>query len=110
MSAAAESVTPLARLPAAEAALPTAGRAAPRRRAALARLLALGLPTTRDEAWKYTNLRLLGRRELAPAPPRPLAADILAALPPREGPTLVFVDGRFHGAFSDAALPAGVEF
>ena len=37
------------------------------RRAALAVLASEGLPTPRDDAWKYTNLRLLERRDLAPA-------------------------------------------
>ncbi|HXQ64868.1 MAG TPA: Fe-S cluster assembly protein SufD [Steroidobacteraceae bacterium] len=110
MSAVAQSVTALARLGGAQAGLPGGPRSDERRRAALQRLVALGLPTPRDEAWKYTNLRLLERRDLAPAPPRPLPAGALSALPPRQGPTLVFVDGRFHPALSSTALPDGVEF
>lgn len=37
------------------------------RRAALARLTTLGLPTPRDDGFKYANLRLLERRDLRPA-------------------------------------------
>ncbi|HXQ31885.1 MAG TPA: Fe-S cluster assembly protein SufD [Steroidobacteraceae bacterium] len=110
MNAVAQSLTPLARLAGAQTGLPGGHRWDERRRGALERLIALGLPTPRDEAWKYTNLRLLERRELAPAPPRPLPASALDALPPRHGPTLVFVDGRFHPALSSTALPAGVDF
>ena len=108
MSAVAEGTTPLGRLAEAEAALPGGASAHARRRAALERLLALGLPGPRDDAWKYSNLRLLGRRDLAPAPPRPVAADALAVLPPREGPTVVFVDGRFHANLSTAVLTPGL--
>ena len=75
---------------------------------ALARLAAAGLPTPGDDAWKYTNLRVLERRELAPAAPRPLPTGVLDGLPEASGPRLVFVDGRFHAALSATSLPAGV--
>jgi len=78
------------------------------RRAALAALTSAGLPTPRDDAWKYTNLRLLERRELAPAAPRPLPTSALDALPAPTGPRLVFVDGRLHAGLSATALPDGV--
>src|SRR5205823_1496870 len=56
---------------------------AARRRAALAALAAQGLPTSRDENWKYANLRPLERLKFAPAPvQRALAAaDLPAAIP-----------------------------
>jgi Fe-S cluster assembly protein SufD len=108
MSAAPESLAPLARLGVAAAALGGGEHAAARRQRAAERLLALGLPTARDDAWKYTNLRLLARRPLEPAPRRPLPADALAALPARSGMSLVFVDGRLHGSLSDAP-PRGVQ-
>ena len=110
MSAVAERPAPLARLAAAVTALGGGSRARARRADALARLLTLGLPTPRDGAWKYTNLRLLERRDLAPAPPRPIDAQLLALLPSRPGATLVFVDGRYHAALGSGALPAGVTF
>src|SRR2546429_6673161 len=57
------------------AALPPAGPTAARRRTALAALSAGGLPTSRDENWKYANLRPLERLGLVPAAPaKPVAA------------------------------------
>ncbi|NGP54321.1 Fe-S cluster assembly protein SufD [Thioalkalivibrio sp. XN8] len=68
-----------------------------RRRAGLAAFAAAGFPTRRDEAWKYTDLKLVTRRSFG--------AGIAAApeLPAIEGldcPSLVFVNGRLaasHG-------------
>jgi Fe-S cluster assembly protein SufD len=85
------------------------GKAPP---AALARLAGLALPTRREEAWKYTDLKALAGRTWTPAPanagplPQALAAS-LAALP--EGPRLVFVDGRLRADLSRlAGLPRGL--
>ncbi len=108
MSASAEQATPLAALARAQDALPGGPGWAEWRARALERLLALGLPTPRDDAWKYTNLRILGKRTLVPALPRPLGTVALDVLPPVAGPRLVFVDGRFHPGLSAGALPAGV--
>jgi len=110
MSAIAQATSPLARLATALAGLPGGPAWAAWRGAALERLVAAGLPTPRDDAWKYTNLRLLGRRDLSPAPPRPLAASALADLPAIAGPRLVFVDGRYHAGLSAARLPHGCTF
>jgi len=82
------------------------------RERALATLVELGLPTPRDDAFKYTDLRLLQGRELAPAPPRPVA---IAALEQAEGkardavsgPRLVIVDGRRVPVLSQV-LPEGI--
>ncbi len=70
------------------------------------------LPTARDENWKYANLRLL-EGLCSDAPAATAAADLAAAravLPERiEGYVrIVFVDGQFAAALSDAALPPGV--
>jgi Fe-S cluster assembly protein SufD len=70
------------------------------------------LPTTRDENWKYANLRLLAGL-CSDAPTATSAATLAAArsrLPERiEGyGRIVFVDGLFAASLSDAALPAGV--
>jgi len=110
MSAVPARPAPLTRLADALETLPGGERARARRAAALSRLIALGLPTPRDAAWKYTNLRLLERRELAPAAPRPLAADVLAALPELEAAALVFADGRHVAALDRGTLPAGARF
>jgi len=73
---------------------------AARRRAALAALAAQGLPTSRDENWKYANLRPLERLRFVPAPvQRALAAAELPAAIPGFA-RYVFVDGAFAPALS----------
>lgn len=42
----------------------------PLREEAMQRFLALGLPTTRDETWRYTDLRALSAQSFVDAPPR----------------------------------------
>jgi Fe-S cluster assembly protein SufD len=69
------------------------------RAALLERLVNLGLPTPRDDAFKYTALRLLERRELAPLP-APSTTD-LSRVPQAHGPRLVRINGR-AGAITDA--------
>jgi Fe-S cluster assembly protein SufD len=70
------------------------------RRLALQTLQAHGLPTARDENWKYANLRVLERQRFLPA--APAAA---AAAPPLPGPLAgfsryVFIDGVLNPALS----------
>lgn len=79
-----------------------------------ARFAALGLPTTRNEAWKYTNLRPLGKLAFSPAMAEASATSVDRLPSVRAegtaGPRLVFVDGRFRADLSvTAGLPAGVE-
>ncbi|NUS37987.1 MAG: Fe-S cluster assembly protein SufD [Lysobacter sp.] len=65
-----------------------------------------GLPPARSEAWKYTSLRALERRAFAPAVHAPIDSALLAQVP---APRLVFVNGRFDAALSQAdGLPPGV--
>jgi Fe-S cluster assembly protein SufD len=82
---------------------------AARRRAAMAALAETGLPGSRDETWKYANLRLLERQSFTPAALTPpadagaaarVAADLPAAL--AGVARYVFVDGVFAPALSDA--------
>jgi Fe-S cluster assembly protein SufD len=82
------------------------------REAGLQRFAARGLPTVRDEDWKYTNLAPLQSLELEPAAP---AAGRGVALPDpiagADGPhvRLVFHDGRLWRELSQTAeLPQGV--
>jgi Fe-S cluster assembly protein SufD len=78
--------------------------AAARRAAALAALNERGLPTTRDENWKYANLRPLEKLRFAPAPPAPGPVALPAAIPGFA--RCVFLDGRFAPGLSAAdALP-----
>src|ERR1700743_1863184 len=77
------------------------------RRTALQGRLARGLPTSRDENWRYANLRLLDKASFTPAVAAPAigAADLPA---PIEGFTrFVFVDGRFAPQLSARLGPIG---
>jgi Fe-S cluster assembly protein SufD len=78
------------------------------RRAALGRLEALGLPTTRHEDWRFTSLASLAGLELrrAPATDARAAAALLARAPAPGGARLVFVNGRYRDDLSSrAGLP-----
>ncbi|HTL97431.1 MAG TPA: Fe-S cluster assembly protein SufD [Holophagaceae bacterium] len=73
-----------------------------------ARVARLGLPTTRQEDWKYLDLSALSEQSFRPAPP--VEADIRERiLPEARGGRLVFVNGHpdpHHSCVS--GLPAGV--
>ena len=82
------------------------------RRAALARFAEIGLPTRRQENWRFTNLRPLEKTIFPPA--RPDAPRPTLALPPQYALAtpayrFVLVNGRFAPELSDIAnLPDGV--
>jgi Fe-S cluster assembly protein SufD len=78
-----------------------------RRQHAIEVLSAAGLPSTRDENWKYANLRPLERLRFLPAAP---AAVTAAQLPPPVSgfARQVFVDGRFAAALSAPAAADSV--
>jgi Fe-S cluster assembly protein SufD len=79
------------------------------RREALARFDELGLPTTHDEDWKYTNVSAIGKTAFQPGAsvPADLSAFRLADL--GCGTRLVFVNGRFSKELSSAGrLARGV--
>ncbi|HUK02825.1 MAG TPA: Fe-S cluster assembly protein SufD [Steroidobacteraceae bacterium] len=84
-----------------------------RRRGALARLREEGLPTARDDNWRYANLRALERVKFLPAPQAAdtpeLLAGITAALPPpvEDFERHVFADGRYVAALSALPAPRG---
>jgi Fe-S cluster assembly protein SufD len=82
------------------------------RKDAFARFRALGLPTTREENWKYTNVAPIGKtafRRAAAAPHDARGERIDSALLPLPGARLVFVNGRFRRDLSSThGLPAGV--
>jgi Fe-S cluster assembly protein SufD len=82
----------------------------PARAGALDALAAIGLPTARDDRWKYANLRALEKMRFAPATGA-RDAEIEGGLPARiEGFTrIVFVDGLYDAARSDKPA-AGVAF
>ncbi len=95
---------------AAASALPFSVVSADRRQAAVATLATQGLPTTREDGWKYANLRVLEKvafRSVAPSQRRKVEA---SALPPAVGnyARYVFVDGEFAPELSAAAAHDGV--
>jgi Fe-S cluster assembly protein SufD len=100
----------------ARAGLPGAGQyeVEARREAALARFVRHGIPTTKVEAWKFTNLAPLTRAVFRPAgatAPRPQLSPAAIAPWRLAEPALcaVFVGGRFRPDLSVlAGLPAGV--
>ena len=79
-----------------------------------ARFAELGLPTVKNESWRYTNLRALDKLAFQPAVTAETGAsfDVLPTVRAEgtTGPRLVFVDGRFRAELSSTAgLPEGVE-
>jgi len=58
--------------------------------------LGRGFPTTREEAWKNTNLEPIAVTDFAPAQPRPLGRLPAAARLDLGGPRLVFQDGIYQ--------------
>lgn len=103
---------PLERIAAAHAGLATPQAGGPswdrRRRRALERLLAHGLPQRRDENWKYLDhARLAAYRLEALAPPDG-ALPPLPPLPVAGLRRVTLVDGRFEAALGDAP-EAGVQ-
>ena len=78
---------------------------ASRRRAAMARFAETGLPTTRDEDWRYTSLASLAAMPFRPTgdpAPRDVADGTLSrlALDGAGWPRLVFVNGRYSSRHS----------
>jgi Fe-S cluster assembly protein SufD len=95
---------------ASSALLPSSVVSAERRRAALEVLTSKGLPTSRDENWRYANLRPLEKttyRSVAPSGPPKVA---LSDLPPTIAgyARYVFVDGAFAPGLSATSSPSGV--
>ncbi|MCE8035655.1 Fe-S cluster assembly protein SufD [Billgrantia tianxiuensis] len=83
---------------------------AARRQAGAARFEALGFPTRRDEAWKYTDVRAIARGDFVLTDNAEFSPASAAALTlPIEAYRLTFVDGVFSPALSDLGdLPGGV--
>jgi len=80
--------------------LPGSATSRPARASALAELGAVGLPTTRRESWRYTDLKALTATELDMVPRAPgpesveAAGRALDAHGITDGPRLVLVDGH----------------
>jgi len=85
------------------------------RRSAFERFADLGLPTTRHEDWKYTNVAPIGRIQFQPACQVEAedAPGSLRRLPLVDLglPQLVYINGRYSLEHSTAhSLPSGVKF
>ncbi len=95
---------------AAEDSLPTAVISRDRRRLALAAIVKQGLPTARDENWKYANLRPLDRVRFTPVASHAGAGDPLHLLPPPVAglARYTFVDGLFSPQLSFPVPHTGV--
>jgi Fe-S cluster assembly protein SufD len=93
-----------------ERALPARSSGTARRRAAMTALAARGLPTSRDENWRYANLRPLERLKFSPAAATAGAGPTLAAALPPALPGFaryLFLDGVFAPALSAPPLTPG---
>jgi Fe-S cluster assembly protein SufD len=76
-----------------------------------AKFTALGIPTVRDEEWRFTNAAPLAAIEFAPAEPISGAAERLNGFAYTDAPLrLVIVNGRFDTTLSRTkGLPAGIQ-
>jgi Fe-S cluster assembly protein SufD len=90
--------------------LSLAAHLAEQRRSALAEFLAAGLPTHRDEEFKYTPFRELAENGLMPAEAAVLSPEGFVELPIASlaGPRIVFVNGRFDGELSNLSEHVGL--
>jgi Fe-S cluster assembly protein SufD len=78
------------------------------RAAAHDRLVTLGLPTPRDDGFRYANLRALERRDLRPAANQALATDGSQALPLTDCHSILVIDGRVRHVDREALLADGI--
>jgi len=80
------------------------------RREARERLATLGLPNTRIEDWKYTNIKPIAKRDFARADASAATADPEAIqaqhIPGLDTHRLVFINGHFAAALSDRDIGA----
>jgi len=95
---------------AARDALPSGVVSAERRRRAVETLTANGLPTARDENWKYANLRPMERVRFSPSIARARTDISLADLPPAIAgyARFTFVDGMLAPGLSSPAALQGI--
>ena len=83
------------------------------RRHAFDRFSTLGMPTTRLEQWRFTNVSPIANATFTPAQPAVLttadAASLVATGVGDGAPTIVFVNGHYEAALSSVGdLPDGV--
>jgi Fe-S cluster assembly protein SufD len=81
------------------------------RQEAFEELAATGLPTTRDEEWRFTSIRPIAETVFAPTGVHEISPHAIEPFRFHglSGQRLVFVNGRFHAKLSDLrSLPEGV--
>ena len=95
---------------AAKVGLPSSVVSAERRRGAVEALASQGLPTTRDENWKYANLRPVEKTAFTSVAIQSRGKVALSDLPAAVAnyARYVFVDGVFAAELSATSSPAGV--
>ncbi|TMM27983.1 MAG: Fe-S cluster assembly protein SufD [Actinobacteria bacterium] len=83
------------------------------REGAIARFAALGFPTMKQEAWRFTSVAPIAEQHFTLAPPlvsRLPSPAVVESLALGLGPRIVVVDGRYApGLSSLAGLPEGVQ-
>ncbi|MDP8245008.1 MAG: Fe-S cluster assembly protein SufD [Candidatus Hinthialibacter antarcticus] len=83
------------------------------RKEAFSRFDELGFPTTRQEEWRFTNVRALAAQEFSiaeEAASYPKDAFLAASVPAQDAYRLVFVNGLFSTELSDLAdIPANIK-
>lgn len=92
-------------------AIDASGPLADMRREAFDRFHELGWPTTRSEAWRYTNLKPLTTADLSMAPSTSVDESVIEPylIEDAQVHRIVFVNGRFDDGLSDIGqLPKGV--
>src|SRR5215468_2355010 len=75
---------------------------------AIERVRQIGIPTIRNERWKYTNLGALAAIAFEPAAAEVASGSPVALPPPIGGYRAVFVDGVYRTDLSAGILPQGV--
>jgi Fe-S cluster assembly protein SufD len=77
------------------------------RRSAAEAFERVGMPTTRDEEWRFTNVAALANTTFAPAPAAAVGPEDAARfiVPGLAGPVLVFVNGRHAPELSTPGAP-----
>ncbi len=78
----------------------------------LTQFLSVGIPTVKEEEWKYTNLADLSAIDFKPIAQTPLNSnDQINRICSHDGPTFVFVNGVFDEKLSSLnLLPDGITF
>jgi len=67
-----------------------------------------GLPTVRDEEWRYTDIRRIKKQQFSVQFKTPDVSDALAKLPDYDVTRLVVINGLYAPTFSNDKIPNGV--